>query len=78
MKFIMLGPEHFGNISIGVVILDGIILVCSITLRNLGVIFDQDLSFELPFFTVVISQKSDIERRIILGGSFTRIQGQEG
>ena len=42
----MLGPKHLRNsLSNEITTLDGITLASSSTVRNLGVIFDQDLSF---------------------------------
>ncbi len=45
-KVIVLGPEHLRNTSSNdIVTLDDITLASSTTVRNLGIIFDQDLSF---------------------------------
>ena len=42
----MLGPKHLRNtLSNDLTNLDGITLASSTTVRNLGVIFDQDMSF---------------------------------
>ena len=43
---IVLGPKHIrDSLSSNILNLDGITLASSTTLRNLGVMFDQDLSF---------------------------------
>ena len=45
-EVIVLGPKHIrDSLSSNIVNLDGITLASSTTVRNLGVIFDQDLSF---------------------------------
>ena len=45
-EVIVLGPEHLRNkLSSDIATLDGISLASSSTVRNLGVIFDQDMSF---------------------------------
>ena len=45
-EVIVLGPKHLRNtLSNDIATLDGITLASSTTVRNLGVIFDQDLSF---------------------------------
>ena len=45
-KILVLGPKNLrDSISIDIATLDGITLASSTTVRNLGVIFDQDLSF---------------------------------
>merc|ERR1712035_125569 len=45
-EVILLGPKHLRNsLSKDIVSLDGIALASNTTVRNLGVIFDQDLSF---------------------------------
>ena len=45
-EVIVLGPKHLRNsLSNDITTLDGITLASSTTVRNLGVIFDQDLSF---------------------------------
>ena len=45
-EVIVLGPERLRNsLSKDIITLDGIVLASSSTVRNLGVIFDQDLSF---------------------------------
>ena len=45
-EVIVLGPKHIrDSLSSNIVNLDGITLASSTTVRNLGVVFDQDLSF---------------------------------
>ena len=47
-EVISLGPKHIrDSLSSNIVNLDGITLASSTTVRNLGVIFDQDLFFKL-------------------------------
>ena len=43
-EILVLGPKNLGD-SMSIATLDGITLASSTTVRNLGVIFDQDLSF---------------------------------
>ena len=52
-KVIVLGPKHLrSRLSDNILSLDGITLSSSTTARNLGVIFEQDLSF-IPFIKQV-------------------------
>ena len=52
-EVIVLGPKHVrSRLSDNILSLDGITLSSSTTARNLGVIFDQDLSF-IPHITQV-------------------------
>ena len=45
-EVIVLGLKHIrDSLSINIVNLDGITLASSITVRNMGIIFDQELSF---------------------------------
>ena len=45
-EVIVFGPKHLRNtLSNDIATLDGITLASSSTVRNLGVIFDQDMSF---------------------------------
>ena len=47
LKILVLGPKNLRySLSKDIVTLDGITLASSTTVRNLGVIFDQDLSFK--------------------------------
>ena len=61
-EVIVLGPKHIrDSLSSNIVNLDGITLASSTTVRNLGVIFDQDLSFnshvkQISFIQFVKSQ----------------------
>ena len=66
-EVVIFGPERFREeLSCYIVTLDGISLASSTTVRNLGVIFDQNLSFDAhiklvlgqPSFTFVILLKS--------------------
>ena len=67
-EVIFLGPKHLRDtLSNDIAIMDGINLASSNTVRNLGVMLDQDLSFNAnikqisknAFFTCEILQKSD-------------------